>query len=258
MPNLCDKESYDCNDLIKIVGILRSPEGCPWDRAQDHHTIRNNFLEEAYEAVEAIDLESSALLREELGDVLLQIALHSQMEAEQGHFDFNDVCTGICRKMIGRHPHIFGSEYAANAAEAAQNWEQQKRKEKGLYSLEDRLRQVSGALPALMRAQKLISRAAASGCFEDPNDGMLRNCLEDALLADETDVQGWSRLLFLVCERMERLGISAEEALSRESDRMIECFWRCNIARNPRRVDRCEYEKGMVAYYSFISGGNTK
>ena len=100
MPNLCDKESYDCNDLIKIVGILRSPEGCPWDRAQDHHTIRNNFLEEAYEAVEAIDLESSALLREELGDVLLQIALHSQMEAEQGHFDFNDVCTGICRTSL--------------------------------------------------------------------------------------------------------------------------------------------------------------
>lgn len=233
MPNLCDKESYDCNDLIKIVGILRSPEGCPWDRAQDHHTIRNNFLEEAYEAVEAIDLESSALLREELGDVLLQIALHSQMEAEQGHFDFNDVCTGICRKMIGRHPHIFGSEYAANAAEAAQNWEQQKRKEKGLYSLEDRLRQVSGALQALMRAQKLISRAAASGCFEDPNDGMLRNCLEDALLADETDVQGWSRLLFLVCERMERLGISAEEALSRESDRMIECFLEMQHSEKP-------------------------
>lgn len=233
MPNLCDKESYDCNDLIKIVGILRSPEGCPWDRVQDHHTIRNNFLEEAYEAVEAIDLESSALLREELGDVLLQIALHSQMEAEQGHFDFNDVCTGICRKMIGRHPHIFGSEYAANAAEAAQNWEQQKRKEKGLYSLEDRLRQVSGALPALMRAQKLISRAAASGCFEDPNDGMLRNCLENALLADETDVQGWSRLLFLVCERMERLGISAEEALSRESDRMIECFLEMQHSEKP-------------------------
>lgn len=233
MPNLCDKESYDCNDLIKIVGILRSPEGCPWDRAQDHHTIRNNFLEEAYEAVEAIDLESSALLREELGDVLLQIALHSQMEAEQGHFDFNDVCTGICRKMIGRHPHIFGSEYAANAAEAAQSWEQQKRKEKGLYSLEDRLRRVSGALPALMRAQKLISRAAASGCFEDPNDGMLRNCLEDVLLADETDAQGWSRLLFLVCERMERLGISAEEALSRESDRMIECFLEMQHSEKP-------------------------
>ncbi len=233
MPNLCDKESYDCNDLIKIVGILRSPEGCPWDRAQDHHTIRNNFLEEAYEAVEAIDRDDSILLREELGDVLLQIALHSQMEAEQGHFDFNDVCTGICRKMIGRHPHIFGSEYAANAAEAAQNWEQQKRKEKGLYSLEDRLRQVSGALPALMRAQKLISRAAASGCFEDPNDGMLRNCLEDALLADETDAQGWSRLLFLVCERMERLGISAEEALSRESDRMIECFLEMQHSEKP-------------------------
>ena len=224
MQNLCDKESYDCNDLIKIVGILRSPEGCPWDRAQDHHTIRNNFLEEAYEAVEAIDQEAPALLREELGDVLLQIVLHSQMEAEQGHFDFNDVCTGICRKMIGRHPHVFGGEHAANAAEAAQSWELQKRKEKGLYTLEDRLRQVSGALPALMRAQKLISRAATSGCFEDPNDGMFRNCLEDALLADETNAQSWGRLLFLVCERMERLGISAEEALSRESNRMIECF----------------------------------
>ena len=99
MPNLCDKESYDCNDLIKIVGILRSPEGCPWDRAQDHHTIRNNFLEEAYEAVEAIDLESSALLREELGDVLFaavkvgrfagvdpEDALHRACDKYQGRF----------------------------------------------------------------------------------------------------------------------------------------------------------------------------
>lgn len=233
MPNLCDKDSYDCNDLIEIVEILRSPEGCPWDRAQDHHTIRNNFLEEAYEAVEAIDRDDSILLREELGDVLLQIALHSQMEAEQNHFDFNDVCTDICCKMIGRHPHVFGGEHAANAAEAAQSWELQKRKEKGLYSLEDRLRQVSGALPALMRAQKLTSRAAASGCSGNPNDGMLRNCLEDALLSDGPDAQSWGRLLFLVCERMDRLGISAEEALSRESDRMIECFLEMQHSEKP-------------------------
>ena len=233
MPNLCDKESYDCNDLIKIVGILRSPEGCPWDREQTHESLKECLQNETQEVLEAVDKKDDENFCEELGDVLLQIALHSQMEAEQGHFDFNDVCTGICRKMIGRHPHIFGSEYAANAAEAAQSWEQQKRKEKGLYSLEDRLRQVSGALPALMRAQKLISRAAASGCFEDPNDGMLRNCLEDVLLADETDAQSWSRLLFLVCERMERLGISAEEALSRESDRMIECFLEMQHSEKP-------------------------
>lgn len=150
MPNLCDKESYDCNDcndLIKIVGILRSPEGCPWDRAQDHHTIRNNFLEEAYEAVEAIDRDDSILLREELGDVLLQIALHSQMEAEQGHFDFNDVCTGICRKMIGRHPHIFGSEYAANAAEAAQTGNSRNARKKDFTVW----RIVCGRFPALYR-----------------------------------------------------------------------------------------------------------
>ena len=226
-------EKHNMAELLEIISILRSPEGCPWDREQTHESLKECLQNETQEVLEAVDKKDDENFCEELGDVLLQIALHSQMEAEQGHFDFNDVCTGICRKMIGRHPHIFGSEYAANAAEAAQNWEQQKRKEKGLYSLEDRLRQVSGALPALMRAQKLISRAAASGCFEDPNDGMLRNCLEDALLADETDVQGWSRLLFLVCERMERLGISAEEALSRESDRMIECFLEMQHSEKP-------------------------
>ena len=163
MQKLIGKDSYGCDDLIQIVKILRSPEGCPWDRAQNHHTIRNNFLEEAYEAVEAIDREDAVLLQEELGDVLLQIALHTQMEAEQGHFNFDDVCTGICRKMIGRHPRVFGDKHAADAEEALQSWEQQKRLEKGLYSLEDRLRQVSLALPALMRAQKLIARERPRG-----------------------------------------------------------------------------------------------
>ena len=150
-----EKNSYSCEDLVQIVEMLRSPEGCPWDRAQDHHSIRNNFLEETYEAVEAIDRSDPVLLQEELGDVLLQIVLHAQMEAETGRFDFNDVCGGICRKMIDRHPHVFGSESASDLGKALETWEQQKRREKGLYTLEDLLRQVSAALPALMRAQKL-------------------------------------------------------------------------------------------------------
>ena len=131
MPNLCDKESYDCNDLIKIVGILRSPEGCPWDRAQDHHTIRNNFLEEAYEAVEAIDLESSALLREELGDVLLQILLNCEIASERGAFDFSDVVQVLSDKMIRRHPHVFGDvKTPETPEEALELWREVKRVEK--------------------------------------------------------------------------------------------------------------------------------
>ena len=97
MPEQYNKSSYHSDDLVRIIEILRSPNGCPWDREQNHHSIRNNFLEESYEAVEAIDCEDTTLLQEELGDVLLQIVLHSQMEAEQGHFNFHDVCTGICR-----------------------------------------------------------------------------------------------------------------------------------------------------------------
>ena len=91
MPEQYNKSSYHSDDLVHIIEILRSPNGCPWDREQNHHSIRNNFLEESYEAVEAIDCEDTTLLQEELGDVLLQIVLHSQMEAEQGHFNFNDV-----------------------------------------------------------------------------------------------------------------------------------------------------------------------
>lgn len=225
MPKPYEKNSYNCEDLIRIVEILRSPDGCPWDRAQDHHSIRNNFLEEAYEAVEAIDREDSALLREELGDVLLQIVLHSQMESEQGRFSFGDVCDGICRKMIGRHPHVFGGEQAESMQAALQTWERQKRIEKGQYSLEDRLRQVSAALPALMRSQKIISRAKSAGCALAPDDEEIKEALSQALLGDEsTAIQNWGNLLFILCERMQSQGISAEEALSRRAEQMIDRF----------------------------------
>ena len=185
-----EKNSYSCEDLVQIVEMLRSPEGCPWDRAQDHHTIRNNFLEETYEAVEAIDRSDPVLLQEELGDVLLQIVLHAQMEAEPGRFDFNDVCGGICRKMIDRHPHVFGSESASDMANALETREQQKRLEKGQNT-----------------------------------DDELRQALEQALTAgEEQSSASWGKLLFLISARMNREGLSAEEALSHESDRMIESF----------------------------------
>ena len=101
------KSKYGAEDLMEIVRLLRSPEGCPWDREQDHHSIRGNLIEETYEAAEAIDLEDSVLMREELGDLLLQIALHSCMEEEAGRFTFDDVCTEVVQKLIIRHPHVF-------------------------------------------------------------------------------------------------------------------------------------------------------
>ncbi|MBQ2538189.1 MAG: nucleoside triphosphate pyrophosphohydrolase, partial [Ruminococcus sp.] len=112
------KEKYNFDDLVEIVKILRSPGGCPWDREQTHKSIRSNFIEETYEAIEAIDNDDKELLKEELGDVLLQVALHCEMEREENSFDINDVCDGICKKLIIRHPHVFGDKNAGNAAEA--------------------------------------------------------------------------------------------------------------------------------------------
>ena len=102
------KDKYSVADLLRIMEILRAPDGCMWDRAQDHHSIRQNFIEETYEVCEAIDDEDTEHLKEELGDVLLQVVFHAQMEKEKGVFDMDDVADGICKKLIFRHPHIFG------------------------------------------------------------------------------------------------------------------------------------------------------
>jgi len=102
------KDVYNIDDLIKLVAVLRAPGGCPWDIKQTHESIKKNFIEETYEVIEAINKNDADGLREELGDILLQVALHSQMESEKGTFDFNDVANDICRKLIVRDPHVFG------------------------------------------------------------------------------------------------------------------------------------------------------
>ena len=131
MNGLTQKERYNMEDLLEIVALLRDPEnGCPWDKVQTHTSIRKNFIEETYEVADAIDLADASLLCEELGDVLLQVALHTRMEEEQGAFTFGDVCTGICKKLIYRHPHIFGDAGVQTPDEALQNWEALKRWEK--------------------------------------------------------------------------------------------------------------------------------
>ena len=124
------KDHYTMEDLIRLITVLRSPGGCPWDRKQTHESIKKNFIEETYEAIEAINKKDTQGLREELGDVLLQIMLHCEMEREKGSFDFNDVVNELCQKLVERHPHVFSGSSAANSAEALDRWDEVKRKTK--------------------------------------------------------------------------------------------------------------------------------
>jgi tetrapyrrole methylase family protein/MazG family protein len=157
------KESYDINDLLLIVARLRAKDGCPWDREQDHHSIRQDLIEEAYEAAEAIDEENPAHLREELGDLLLQIVFHASLEEEAGSFTFSDVCDGICKKLVYRHPHVFGDVRVAGTSDVLRNWDMLKSRSKGEQTLTDRLTSVPKSLPALMRGEKVGKRAGNIG-----------------------------------------------------------------------------------------------
>lgn len=125
------KDKYNMDDLVAIIKVLRAPGGCPWDREQTHESIKKNFIEETYEVVEAINKQSADMLREELGDVLLQIVLHSEMESENGNFTFDDVVNDIVQKLVVRHPHVFGEVVANNTAEALNSWDAVKLKTKG-------------------------------------------------------------------------------------------------------------------------------
>lgn len=153
------KEKFDFNDLQELVSLLRSPEGCPWDREQTHESIRNNFVEEAYEVCEGIDEKNDKLLCEELGDMLFQVLFHTSIAKDEERFGPEDVIGGICRKMIRRHPHVFGND-SVDKDQIQDSWDAIKRKEKGEASLSDTLSRVSTALPALKRAEKFIEKGA--------------------------------------------------------------------------------------------------
>lgn len=153
------KDSYNINDLLEIMKLLRGEGGCPWDKEQTHESIRKNFIEETYEVCEAIDNRDTELLKEELGDVLLQVVFHSQMEEENGSFDFGDVSNDICQKLIIRHPHIFSDFKADTADEVLTNWTKIKQETKGQVTAAQTLISVPKQLPALMRSNKVQGRA---------------------------------------------------------------------------------------------------
>ncbi len=163
MVNWSMKKNYNCQDLMELVRILRHPGGCPWDQEQTHRSIRRNFLEEAYEAAEAIDNGDVDGLKEELGDVLLQVFFHTSIEEDAGRFTLDDVADGVCKKLVYRHPHVFGEVNVRSTDEVLSNWEELKKKEKHQDTQADAVDAVARTLPALWRAEKMKKKAAKAG-----------------------------------------------------------------------------------------------
>ena len=174
-----NKEKYNFDDLVNIMAALRSENGCPWDKEQTHKSIRNNFIEEVYEAVEAIDDDNPELLKEELGDVLLQVVFHAQISEENKEFDINDICDEICKKLIIRHPHIFSDTVANSSEQVLSNWENIKIQEKGYSDTGEYLESVAKSLPALMRAEKIQNRLVKRKTFKKPEIDDIIKKLDD-------------------------------------------------------------------------------
>ena len=207
-------EKYNIEDFCNIIKKLRAPDGCIWDREQTHQSIRRDFLEECYEAIEAIDLDNSEMLREELGDVLLQVVFHSVIEEENGNFTFADVINDVATKMVVRHPHVFGEIKVSNIDELLTNWDNIKKAQKGQESDKELIASISKAMPALMRAQKVQKKTVKLGkCINTErvngnNEGL--------------NAESIGKMLFSIVNLARENGIDAEEALAKYTDNFIE------------------------------------
>ena len=208
---LKSKERFTIDDLRQIVTILRSPGGCPWDGEQTHKSIIPGMIEEAYEVVEAIEEESGEMLREELGDVLLQIVFHADIERERGTFDFDDAVTDICRKMIIRHPHVFADVKADTSDVVLDNWDKIKAQTKHQKDLGERLDSIAKPLPALIRTQKVIHKTAKEREVPVPE-------VSDRLTAEELRLGNAFADVIRECEAK---GLEAETVLRRYCDALI-------------------------------------
>ena len=230
MVDFKQKDFYTVSDLQEIVRLLRAPGGCPWDREQTHESIRRNFLEEAYEVVEAIDEKNSDHLKEELGDVLLQVLFHTCIEEENGRFGLDDVADGISKKLIFRHPHVFGNREVSGTGEVLTNWEDLKRQEKGQALHTDALMSVARSLPALWRAEKIQAKAKKAG-FDWPNLNGAMDKLAEELLELQIAVKENSNvkeelgdLLFAAVNVARFLSCDPEEVLDEASDKFTNRF----------------------------------
>lgn len=226
------KDYYEFYDLVEMINLLRAPGGCPWDMEQTHESIKKNLIEETYEVIEAINKADKTMLCEELGDVLMQVVFHAQMEAENQSFNIDDVADGVCKKLIERHPHIFGNTDVNGVSEVLYNWEVIKRKSKGHSTIGQSMLSVPKELPALMRSSKVQKKAANCG-FDWPDmDGAIQKLdeevveLKNAIASKNAEniQEEFGDVLFSVVNISRFLHLDAEESLSAASDKFIKRF----------------------------------
>lgn len=223
---LC-KESYDLRDFVALVSYLRSPRGCPWDQVQTHESIRRNFLEETYEACEAIDAGDLVHMREELGDVLMQVLFHTDIEREAGHFDIDDVADAACKKLVYRHPHVFRRDDPDTP-----DWDTMKQRERAQTTTAEAMDSVARSLPALWRCDKIQAKAAKTG-FEWPDvhaaldkvDEETRE-LRAAVASGDTEAIGdeLGDLLFAAVKVARFAGIDPEQTAHAACEKFIRRF----------------------------------
>ena len=226
------KERYDLSDLLEIMKILRSPGGCPWDAEQTHQSIRSNLIEEAYEVIDAIDREDVCGLQEELGDVLMQVAFHARMEEEKGNFNFSDVADGVYKKLVYRHPHVFGNASAATSEQVLRNWDALKKVEKAQKTTTEAMESIPKGIPALIKSAKVQQKAArvgfdwpdVSGALEKVEEelGELKEAIANQDAAAYQEELG--DLLFSVVNVSRFLHVDAEQCLCAAAQKFVNRF----------------------------------
>lgn len=239
------KNSYDFYDLVNIMRLLRAPGGCPWDREQTHKSIRRDFIEETYEAIEAIDTDDSELLCEELGDVLLQVVFHSQIEEDQKGFTINEVCDGICKKLIVRHPHVFADVSADTPDKVLENWDKIKMQTKSQSTQAEAMNSISRALPSLIRADKIQKKARKCGFDWSDVSGALQKLSEEIeelrAAIEQGDTVACSDelgdVLFSAVNVSRFIGVDSEKALSDSCDKFISRFTSVEKLADERGID---------------------
>lgn len=239
------KTSYDMLDLIEIMRILREPGGCPWDAEQTHESIKKNLIEETYEVIEAINKDDKELMCEELGDLLMQVVFHAQIEVENGSFAFTDITDGICKKLIERHPHVFGQVDVSGVDDVLTNWDAIKRKSKGQKTTTQSMNSVPRELPALMRAAKLQKKAADVGFDWKDVSGALDK-LEEEIAELKQAIRNSDSLnmneelgdvLFSAVNVSRFIKLDAEEALTAASDKFLARFSKVEDTAAKRGMD---------------------
>lgn len=249
---LC-KESYDLRDFVALVSYLRSPNGCPWDQVQTHESIRRNFLEETYEACEAIDAGDLVHMREELGDVLMQVLFHTDIEREAGHFDIDDVADAACKKLVYRHPHVFRRDEPD-----APDWDTMKQRERAQTTTAEAMDSVARSLPALWRCDKIQAKAAKTG-FEWPDvhaaldkvDEETRE-LRAAVTSGDTEAIGdeLGDLLFAAVKVARFAGIDPEQAAHAACEKFIRRFsaMETAAANDGTALEQCTLEQMLTLW----------